>query len=70
MLHECNLFITLYKIVYKYLQDLDNLPEIWIILNPQICLLLKENSNSCYYNLSTTNKITIIIFNQYDRGSF
>lgn len=70
ILHECNLFITINKTAFEYLQDLNNIAEMWIILNPHMCLLLKQGADRCHNNLPTIDKFEIIIPNEDGRASF
>lgn len=70
ILYKYNFFITMYKTIFEHLQDPDNVAKIWIILNLQIYLLLKERINCYYNNLSIINVIIIIILDEYNEISF
>ena len=65
MLHKCNSFIELYKIADKILRFNRLLEKnLRVILNSQMRLIMKTNSNKRRYNLFTINKITVIISNE------
>ena len=66
MLHECNSFIELYKIVDEMLR-FNQLFEknLRVILNSQILLIMKTNSNKRRYNFFTINEMTVIISNKW-----
>lgn len=70
ILHECNLFIAIYKTAFEHLQDLNNTTEIRIILNSQIRLFLEEGADCRRNNLLIVDKAAIIILDKYDRASF
>lgn len=70
MFHKYDPFIALYKTAYERLQDPDNSPEIRIILNPQMHLLLEEDTDYRRHNLPTANEIAMIIPDEYDRAGF
>lgn len=70
MLYECNLFIAIYKTTFERLQDPGNSPDIRIILNPQMRLLLEKGADCRRNNLPTADEIAIIIPDEYDRASF
>ena len=61
MLYECNPFIAIYKTAFERLQDPGNSPEIRLILNPQMRLLLEEGADRRRNNLPTADQVAIII---------
>jgi hypothetical protein len=66
MLHDCNLFISLYKIANKVLQSNTIFNNLRVILNSQMRLIVEENFDKRCTNLSTSNEMTAIILNEYD----
>lgn len=70
MLYECNPFIAIYKTAFERLQDPGNSPDIRIILNLQMRLLLEEGADRRRNNLPTADEVAIIISDEYDRASF
>jgi hypothetical protein len=68
MLHDCNSFISLYKIANEQLRSNSiSQQNLRIILNAQMQLILKANANRHRNNLFTSNEIiAIIINNEYD----
>jgi hypothetical protein len=68
MLHDCNSFISLYKIANEQLRsNAISQQNLRIILNSRMQLILKANANRRRNNLFTSNEvIAIIINNEYD----
>ncbi len=68
MLHDCNIFISLYRTTNEQLRlNAISQRDLQIILNSRMQLILKINANRRRNNLFTNNEIiTIIINNEYD----
>jgi hypothetical protein len=68
MLHDCNFFISLYKIANEQLRsNAISQRDLRIILNSRMQLILKASANRRRENLFTSNEvIAIIINNEYD----
>ena len=43
---------------------------LWIILNPQMRLILKAGTDCCYKNLLISNEVAVIILDEYSDASF
>jgi uncharacterized membrane protein YgcG len=66
-----NPFISLYKTAYKRLQQQDQQDQhLRILLNPQMRLIDKTSTNCRHENLLTTNKVAVIIQNEYTEASY
>jgi hypothetical protein len=67
MLHECNFFIAMYKIVSEMLREtrVAN-DDLRVILNSQMRLIVKTNFDRRRINLFTSDEIAVIILSEYD----
>ena len=62
MLYECNLFISIYKIVDEFIRSNEIFEnELRIILNPQMRLIMKTETDRRRVNFFTSNEIAVII---------
>jgi hypothetical protein len=63
VLMDCNPFIMIYKIACERLTGQQT--DFWILLNPQMHLIMESGTNRRHENLPTSNEVTAIILDKY-----
>jgi hypothetical protein len=68
ILKAYNPFICLYKTACERLAEPVS-SQFRLLLNPQMCLIIKSGADRCQENLLTSNKVAAILTDEFNRAS-
>jgi hypothetical protein len=70
ILHEVNPYVVKYRTAKEQLDDIDvHEEEVWILLNPQLKLILEMGKDARRHNLPTSEEVAMIIPEEYEKST-